>query len=216
MNMWPYTHLSCTFSLRTYVAPRAVCGSGSIPTQAPGIRRQERWALVTTRTGQQLNGMNVDELREYIDAVKVDATQADRDPTVTAHWVGGTRAEVISTLGGPPVYMGGDDDPSAMGMLLRALAACDVEVVVTRATLLGIEIEDLTIEATGYFNVARYLGVEAPSGAGYQRASYTVRLKTKGGASPEQIADLRAALEASPVGETFERSIPVSFEFDVT
>jgi uncharacterized OsmC-like protein len=172
--------------------------------------------MVTTRSGQRLNGMDVDELREYIDAVTVDATQADRHPTVTARWVGGTRAEVTSSLGGPPVYMGGDDDPSAMGMLLRALAACDVEVVVTRATILGIEVEDLSIEASGYFNVARYLGVEASSGAGYQSVSYTVRLKTKGGASPEQIADLRAALEASPVGDTFERSLPVSFEFDVT
>jgi uncharacterized OsmC-like protein len=172
--------------------------------------------LVTTRTGQRLNGLDVDELREYIDSVTADAAQADRDPMVTARWVGGTRAEVMSTLGGPPLYMGGDHDPSAMGILLRALAACDVEVVVTRATLLGIEIEDLTIEAKGYFNVAGYLGVEAPSGAGYQRASYTVHLKTKGGASPEQIADLRAALEASPVGDTFERNVPVSFEFEVS
>jgi uncharacterized OsmC-like protein len=172
--------------------------------------------VVTTRTGQQLNGMDVDELRDYIKSVTVDAARADRDPTVMARWVGGTRAEVISTLGGPPVYMGGDDDPSAMGMLLRALAACDIEVVVTRATLLGIDIEELTIEAKGYFNVARYLGVEAPSGAGYQRASYTVRLKTKGGASPEQIADLRAALEASPVGDTFERNVPVTLDFEVT
>jgi uncharacterized OsmC-like protein len=103
-----------------------------------------------------------------------------------------------------------------MGILLRALAACDIEVVVTRATLLGIEIEDLTIEATGYFNVAGYLGVQAPSGAGYQRVSYMVRLKTKRGASPEQIADLRAALQASPVGDTFERNVPVSFEFEVS
>jgi uncharacterized OsmC-like protein len=160
--------------------------------------------------------MDVDELREYIDAVTADATQADRDPTVTARWVGGTRAEVTSALGGAPVYMGGDDDPSAMGMVLRALAACDIEVIVTRATLLGIEIEDLAIEAKGYFNVARYLGVGASSGAGYQRASFTVRLKTKGGASPQQIADLTAALEASPVGETFVRNVPVSFEFDVS
>ena len=172
--------------------------------------------MVTTRTGRRLNGMEVDELREYIDSVTVDAAQADRDPTVTARWVGGTRAEVISSLGGPPVYMGGDDDPSAMGMLLRALAACDIEVIVTRATLLGIEIEDLAIEATGYFNVARYLGVQASVGAGYQRVSYIVRLKTRSGASQEQIADLRAALEASPVGDTFERNVPVSLEFDVT
>jgi uncharacterized OsmC-like protein len=182
-----------------------------------GSRRStERELRVTTRTGQRLNGLDVDELREYIDSVKADATQADRDPVVTARWVGGTRAEVTSSVGGPPVYMGGDHDPSAMGILLRALAACDIEVVVTRATLLGIEIEDLTIEATGYFNVAGYLGVEGPSGAGYQRASYIVRLNTKGDASPEQIADLRAGLEASPVGDTFERNVPVSFEFEVS
>jgi uncharacterized OsmC-like protein len=160
--------------------------------------------------------MNVDELREYIDAVTADAARADRDPTVVARWVGGTRAEVVSTIGGPPVYMGGDDDPSAMGILLRALAACDIEVVVTRATLLGIEIEDLTIEAKGYFNVARYLGVDARPGAGYQRASYTVHLKTKGGATPEQVAELNAALEASPVGDTFERNVPVTYELDVS
>jgi uncharacterized OsmC-like protein len=172
--------------------------------------------MVTTRTGQRLNGIEVDELREYIESVTVDTAHADRDPTVTARWVGGTRAEVSSSLGGPPVYMGGDDDPSAMGMLLRALAACDVEVVVTRATLLGIEIEELTIEATGYFNVARYLGVQPSAGAGYQRVSYIVRLRTKTGSSAAQIADLRAALEASPVGDTFERGVPVSFELDVT
>jgi uncharacterized OsmC-like protein len=171
---------------------------------------------MATQIGQRLNGMDVDELRGYIDSVTADSAQADRDPTVIARWVGGTRAEVVSTLGGPPVYMGGDDDPSAMGILLRSLAACDVEVVVTRATLLGIEIEDLTIEAKGYFNVARYLGVEAPEGAGYQHVSYLVHLKTKGGASPQQVAELTAALEASPVGNTFERSVPVSFELDVS
>jgi uncharacterized OsmC-like protein len=192
-------------------APRLTLRQARGSQQGRGARE-----VVTTRTGQRLNGMDVDELREYIDSVTADAAQADRDPMVTARWVGGNRAEVTSTLGGPPLYMGGDHDPSAMGILLRALAGCDVEVVVTRATLLGIEIEDLTIEAKGYFNVARYLGVAAPSGAGYQRASYTVRLKTKGGASPEQIADLRAALEASPVGDTFERNVPVSFEFEVS
>jgi uncharacterized OsmC-like protein len=192
-------------------APRLTLRQAVGSQQGRGAR-----GVVTTQTGQRLNGMDVDELREYIDSVRADAAQADRDPMVTARWVGGNRAEVTSTLGGPPLYMGGDHDPSAMGVLLRALAACDVEVVVTRATLLGIEIEDLTIEAKGYFNVARYLGVEAPSGAGYQRASYTVRLKTKGGASPEQIADLRSALEASPVGDTFERNVPVSFEFEVS
>ncbi len=171
---------------------------------------------MVTGTGKRLNGMDVDELREYIDSVSGDLGKADRNPAVTARWVGGSRAEVTSGPGGTPVYIGGDDDPSAMGILLRGLAACEVEVVATRVTLLGIEIEDLRVEAKGYFNVARYLGVEASSGAGYQRVSYTVHLKTKGDPSPEQVAELRAALEASPVSDTFEQNVPVSFVFEVT
>jgi uncharacterized OsmC-like protein len=159
----------------------------------------------------RLNGMDVEELRQYIDAVRVDPHQADRDPEVIARWVGGTRAEVVSKLGGAPAYMGGDDDPSAMGMLLRALAACDVEVLITRATLLGVEIEDLQIEASGFFNVARYLGVEAADGAGYQRAAYKVHLKTRN-ATPEQIDELREALGTSPAGDTFERHVPVTYD----
>jgi uncharacterized OsmC-like protein len=171
--------------------------------------------VVTVGSGAKLNGLDVAELRTYIDSVGVDETAADRAPTVIARWVGGTRAAVSSAAGGHPVFMGGDDDPSAMGMLLRALAACDIEVVVTRATLLGIEIQDLTIEATGYFNVARYLGVSAPLSSGYQRASYVVRMKVKG-ASASQIDEIREALDASPVGDTFAREVPVTFELEVT
>src|SRR3989442_6554214 len=76
--------------------------------------------VVTTRTGQRLNGMDVDELREDIDSVTVDAAQADRYPTVLAPWLGSTRAEVVSTLGRPPVRMGGGDGPSVMEMFLLA------------------------------------------------------------------------------------------------
>jgi uncharacterized OsmC-like protein len=170
--------------------------------------------MVTTKVERRLNGLDVDELHEYIDAVKSDSTKADRKPDVIARWVGGTRAEITSPLGGAPVYMGGDDDPSAMGMVLRALTACDIEVIVTRATLMGIEIEDLSIEAKGYFNVTSYLGVEAPIGAGYQSASLDVRMKTKG-ATADQVAELRAALESSPVGDTLERHVPVTVALHV-
>jgi uncharacterized OsmC-like protein len=170
--------------------------------------------MVTRRRGGHVNGIDVDQLGAYIEAVAADPTSADRNPVVIARWVGGTRAEVTSTLGGPPVYMGGDDDPSAMGMLLRTLAACDVEVVANRAALLGIVIDDLTVEARGYFNVQRYLGLDADHGPGYQRVSYTVRLKARN-ATPEQLAQLReACAHGSPVGDTLERSVPVSFEFE--
>jgi uncharacterized OsmC-like protein len=169
-----------------------------------------------TGTSVGINGIDIAELREYIESCRLDPTQADRNPVVVARWVGGSRAEVTSSLGGPPVYMGGPDDPSALGMLLRTLAACDVEIVVTKAALLGVEIEDLSIEARGYANVGPYLGLESDAGPGYQRISYTIRLKTKG-ATPDQLEEIRrACIETSPVGETLQRPIPLQLEFDAT
>jgi hypothetical protein len=112
------------------------------------------------------------------------------------------------------MYVGGDDDPSAMGLLLRAMAACDIEVVATRASLLGIEILDLRIEANGHFNAARYLGVDTAEGSGLQRVVYTVHLRTREPLQPSELTELRAALAASPVGDTFERRIPITFELD--
>lgn len=164
----------------------------------------------------RINGIDVGELREYIESCRLDGTLADRNPTVVARWVGGSRAEVTSSLGGAPVYMGGPEDPSALGMLLRSLAACDVEVVAHKAALLGVEIVDLAVEANGYANVGRYLGLGTNAGPGYQRIAYTIRLKTKG-ATPDQLEEIRqACLRGSPVGDTLERAVSVQLEFEVS
>jgi uncharacterized OsmC-like protein len=163
---------------------------------------------------QLINGIDIAELAEYTESCRIDPARADRNPTVIARWVGGGRAEVTSTLGGPPVYMGGPDDPSALGMLLRSLAACDVEVVATRAASLGVEIEDLWIEAQGYANIGRYLGLASPMSPGYQRIAYTVHIKAKG-ATADQLEEIRrACVEGSPVGDTLERAVELEMDFE--
>jgi uncharacterized OsmC-like protein len=162
----------------------------------------------------QLNGIDVDELREYVDTVAQDPKEADRNPLVVARWVGGERAEVTLPPGEAHVFFGGDGEPNAMKMLLASLAACDVDLVANRASLLGVQIESLTVEATGHFNVVRYLGLDGPEGPGYDQIAYTVRLKTAG-ATSDQLAELRRACErASPVGDTLRRSVALSLEFD--
>jgi uncharacterized OsmC-like protein len=164
----------------------------------------------------QLNGIDVRELRDDVASARRDPTVAERNPVVVARWVGGDQAEVLSATGGPAVVIGGDDAPSAMNMLLRSLAACDVDLIANRASLLGVEIETLSVEARGHFNVQRYLGVQSAVAPGYDQVSYTVRLKTKG-ATSAQIAELRRACEeASPVGDTLQRSVPVSLEFEAS
>jgi uncharacterized OsmC-like protein len=170
--------------------------------------------MASLDTGARINGMDVAELHEFIASVETDRANADREAAITSRWIGGLRSAATSSFGGPTVFMGGDDDPGAMGMLLRALAACDIEVVVTKATLLGIRIEELTIEVTGDFNVAKYLGVSASEGSGYRKVSYVVHLRAPG-ATPEQITEIRRALEASPVADTLARSVPVNLALDV-
>ena len=164
----------------------------------------------------QVNGIDVDELREYVASVERDAAVADRDPVVVARWAGGDRAEVAFASGEPALSVGGADGPSAMKLLLASLVACDVDLVVSRAALLGVEIESLMVEATGHFNVRRYLGLDAAAGPGYERIAYTVRLKTRGGTSV-QLAELRRTCEhASPVGDTLQRQVALSLRFDAS
>jgi len=171
--------------------------------------------MTSVESEARMNGMDVRELHEFIASVEADRANADREAAITSRWIGGLRSAATSKFGGPTVFMGGEEDPGAMGMLLRSLAACDIEVVVTMATLLGIRIEELTIEATGDFNVAKYLGLAADEGSGYRRISYVVHLRTSG-ATPEQVEKIRRALAASPVVDTFARGVPVNLELDVT
>jgi uncharacterized OsmC-like protein len=161
---------------------------------------------------ETLNGMDVRELREYIQGCDRDPAQAERNPVLVAKWLGGSRAQI--DFGNSTVHMGGDEDPSAMKMLLACLAACDVEVVATHASLMGLRIEDLEIEARGHFNIRRLLGLEGPA-PGYDRLSYTVRVRAPG-ATDEQIARLKEVCErSSPVGDSFAKSVPPSLQVEV-
>lgn len=164
-------------------------------------------------TKGRINGIDLEALRAYVAAVAEDPTQADRDPVVVARWVGSERAEVSAVPGAQPVHVGGAGEPSAMRLLLGSLAACDIDLIANRASLLGIEIEELTVEASGHFNVQRYLGLEAQRGPGYERIGYLVRLRTKG-ATADQLSQLRRACEEdSPVADTLRGGVALSFEF---
>lgn len=165
---------------------------------------------------QLLNGIDADQLRHFVAMVEEDPSLADRDPVVVARWIGAERSEVTLPSTGASVFVGGDQEPSAMKLLLMSLAACDVDLIANRAAMLGVEIESLTVEASGHFNVQRYLGLDGEQEPGYQRVAYRVRLQTTG-ASPGQIAELRAACErGSPVGNSLERNVDLRLDFEAT
>lgn len=169
-----------------------------------------RMAIAMGNVGE-LNGINVTRLRELKDTCRRDPSRADCNPALVAHWVGSRRSRV--EFRDKVVHIGGGEDLNSMQMLLAALAACNADVVATHASILGLEIERLSVEAKGHFDMRSYLGLEAP-GPGYDAISYTVRLSAPG-ASPEQIARLRERCErSSPVADSLARRIPLKLEFD--
>lgn len=162
------------------------------------------------RTELQVNGINVAGWEAFRDEVRKDASVADRQPSVIAQWLGGSRAQV--EFEDKVMHIGGRGEFNAMQTLLAALVACDVDLIALHAALLGVELRDLRVEATGHFNVQAYLGLDAP-GSGYTGISYKVMLNAPD-ATDEQIRLLRERVErSSPVGDSLGRSIPLTVEF---
>jgi uncharacterized OsmC-like protein len=158
-----------------------------------------------------INGMDQGELLSFKEAVAEDATRAERWPTVTAHWVGECRSRI--EFGDVTTYIGGDGELNAMQNALAALVACDVDLIAMHATMIGLEVKGLSVEASGHFNVQSYMGLEGKPGAGYDQISYKVILDAPN-ATPEEIAYLVERCEqSSPVGDTLARNVSMTFEF---
>lgn len=167
---------------------------------------------MTTDTLTELNGIPVAALNHFIGVVRNDPSQADRNPQLTAHWVGGSRSRV--EFKNIVTYIGGDDELNPMQMLLASLAACDVDMIATHASLMGLEIETLSVEATGHFHVRSYLGLPDAPGSGYNGITYTIRARIPG-AGLEQLAELRRRVEyGSPVGDSLARPIRMQMQFE--
>ncbi len=157
-----------------------------------------------------LNGLDVVELKEFRQIVATDATQARRDPQVTARWVGGDASRV--QCGSASLDLGGEGNLNAMQALLCALVACEVDVIATHAALVGVEIADLEVTASGRFDLRSYLGLDGAPGPGYEAVTCRARLDAPG-ATPEQLAYLRERCErSSPVADTLARMAPVEVE----
>ena len=100
-----------------------------------------------------------------------------------------------------------------MQFVLAALAACDVDLLAMHATMIGLEVNSLRVEASGHFNVQSYIGVENTPGSGYDQIAYRVILDAPN-ATAEQIAYLTERCEkSSPVGDTLARHVNMTLEF---
>ena len=143
--------------------------------------------------------------------MKKDSSLADRDPKMVGKWIGGD--EALVTSGDLEILIGGEGRLNPMGMLLASFIACDIDVISMHASFIGLKIEELSIEATGHFNVQSYIGAAEKPGSGYDNIAYIVRINAPG-ITQDQIDYLIERCEkSSPVGDSLRRSIPLKIKF---
>lgn len=140
-----------------------------------------------------------------------DSSEADRNPTMVGKWIEGDQSLV--TIGEHEILIGGEGIPNPMQYLLASFIACDIDVISMHASLIGLKLEELSIEASAHFNVQSYIGAAEKPGSGYDHIDYVVRIKAAG-ITKEQIDYLIERCEkSSPVGESLSRAIPLNLEF---
>ena len=104
-----------------------------------------------------VNDMKQETLFSFKETVEADSTKADRWPTVVAHWDGKAASRI--QFEDKEAHIGGRGELNPMQFVLAAFAACDVDLVAMHATMIGLEVDSLRVEASGHFNVQSYIGL---------------------------------------------------------
>jgi len=167
----------------------------------------------STMTGEPtvVNGINVADLFALIDDVKREPEKGKTNWRVITTWQGQTRsrAEIESyELGGKEVprrFSIDIDEPRELGgsnnfanpqeHLIAALNACMTVGYVAQCAVRGITLESLAIETDGAIDLRGFLGIDPTVPPGYEKLSYTVRIKGSG--TREQFAEIHNAVMAT-------------------
>lgn len=165
-----------------------------------------------TRKDDNLNkGIDIEPLIEFKELVKSDSRHADRDPKMEGKWIGGDAAKV--TFGDLEIRIGGDGRFNPMQLLLASFIACDIDLIAMHASFIGLKIEELSIEASGKFNVQSYIGAANEPGSGYRNIDYVVRINAPGITKEQKEYLIERCEKSSPVGDSLNRVIPLNLEF---
>jgi uncharacterized OsmC-like protein len=158
-----------------------------------------------------VNGINVDDLFALIDNVKREPAKGKTNWHVTTTWQGQarSRAEIESyEIGGETVprrFSIDIDEPRELGgsnnfanpqeHLIAALNACMTVGYVAQCAVRGITLESLAIETDGAIDLRGFLGIDPAVPPGYEKLSYTVRIKGSG--TKEQFVEIHNAVMAT-------------------
>lgn len=175
---------------------------------------------------RMVNGVNVGQLMDTIDAVGQTPTIASFTFRSENNWVDGglNRSRIQNFYGAgeeqmrseafelaadePPVLLGSDKGANPVEFVLHGLAACLTTSMVYHAAARGIEIEEIESRFEGDLDLRGFLGLDDKVRNGYENIRVTFSVKTKDGSGAEELVEL--AKQRSPVFDIVTHGVPVS------
>lgn len=181
-------------------------------------------------TTESLNGLDLKQLHETVDAIKGDPEIARFEFRNRNDWIDGgenrstiqefygakewdsSRSEpFVFTNGEPPVLLGANEGANPVEFLLHALAGCVTTTTVLHAAARGIRVESIATRMRGRIDLQGLLGLDASVPAGYE--SIEIEMDIRADCSDEELDDLlHFAEEHSPVCNTVCRPVPVTIQ----
>jgi uncharacterized OsmC-like protein len=185
---------------------------------------------VAERPATRMNGLNVQDALETIDAIEADHSLAKFQFRARNRWIdGGANRSTIRDFygagreddsrgasfefinGEPPVLLGNNEGANPVEFLLHALAGCVTTTLVLHATARGIAIKELSTELEGDMDLRGLLGLDETVSPGYERIR--IRMKVEADCSDAQLDELLFYTQShSPVCNTVCRPVPVTVE----
>jgi uncharacterized OsmC-like protein len=174
-----------------------------------------------------INGVNVTDLMQTIDAVKADPTVAKFRFRLNNEWLeGGHNRSTLNEFYGagqphqhvksfvihadePAVLLGSDQAPNPGEYLLTSLAACVTSAIVYHAAARGIKIEGIESQVEGDVDVRGFLGLDEKVRRGFQNIRMTLAIHAD--VTDEQLEELASlGTGFSPVFDSVTNGVPVT------
>jgi uncharacterized OsmC-like protein len=178
-----------------------------------------------------INGVNVDQLLDTVNAVKDKAEIAKFKFRARNKWVnGGHNRTTVNDFDGacqthdrkepfvfeedePPVLLGEDKGANPVEFALAALAGCLTTSLIYHAAAKGIRIDEVESRLEGSLDLHGFLGLSESIRNGYE--SIRVTFKIKADAPEETLKELvELAQKRSPVFDIISNPVPVSVKLE--
>ena len=173
----------------------------------------------------RVNGIDVDALRNTVQAIENDPSLAAVGFDVTTRWTGQTRSETTVEayrIGGnrvarrhkivadePCELLGADSAPNPQELLMAAFNACITVGYVAGAAVRGIKLDSVEIVTRGQLDLRGFLGLSEHIVPGYEKLEYEVTIKGDG--SPSDFEEIHAnVIRTSPNYFNLSRPIRLS------